>query len=70
MIVKDAITPKATIMIQILENASKDNPNFSKMQAKHVWNSIWKASISFYYKYVEDPRDANRKPENFLRYRY
>jgi hypothetical protein len=48
MIAKDAITPKATIMIQLLENASKDDTIFSLMQTKYVWNIICKAIISFY----------------------
>jgi hypothetical protein len=45
MIVKDAITLKATTMIQLPENASKDNPNSSLIQVKYVWNIIWKATI-------------------------
>jgi len=48
MIAKDAITPKATIMIQLLENASKDDTIFSLMQTKYVWNIICKALISSY----------------------
>ena len=48
MIAKDAITPQATIMIQLLENASKDDTIFSLMQTKYVWNIICKALISSY----------------------